>query len=81
MTKEQLKQEILHVFENRNCRPNDIIMMRYWRFTFLPRLNPKEQDLFTSAVNDLIDEGKLIYEKGPLECLRLTEHGYDELYQ
>ena len=81
MTKEQLKREILNVFESRNSRPNDIIMMRYWRFTFLPKLNPRDQDLFTPAVNELIDEGKLIYEKESLECLRLTERGYEELYQ
>lgn len=81
MNKEQLKQEILHVYESKNCRPNDIIMMRTWELSFLPRLNPKEQDLFIPAVNELIDEGKLIYEEGAVGCLRLTERGYEELYQ
>lgn len=81
MKVEQLKQAILHAFEKHNCMANEIVPMRYWRFTFLPKLNPKEQELFAPAVNELIDEGKIIYEKEPLECLRLTEAGYEVLYE
>ena len=78
--KNELKQAIMHVFEQQNLRANEIIPMRYWNFTFLPALNPKEQDLFVECVNDLIKEGKIIYEKAGLECLRLTQAGFDGLY-
>lgn len=79
-SKEELKQTIMHVFEQQNLRANEIIPMRYWYFTFLRSLNPKEQDLFEECVNELIDEGKIVYEKEGLECLRLTQEGYNGLY-
>lgn len=80
MSKTELKQAIMHVFEQQNRRANEIIPMRYWRFTFLRSLNPKEQDMFVECVNELIDEGKIMYEKDTFECLRLTQEGYDGLY-
>lgn len=81
MTKEQLKDAIMHQFEEQNRRDNEIITMRFWRFTFIPNLNPIEQDMFYGCVNELIDEGKITYEKDGLECLRLTQKGYDVIYE
>ena len=70
----------MHQVEEQNCRANDVVPMRYWYFTFLRSLNPKEQDMFEECVNELVNEGKIIYEKELLECLRLTQKGYDGLY-
>lgn len=81
MTKEELKQLIMQQFERQNCKPNHVIPMRFWRNAFLSSLNPKDQDMFVDAVNDLISEGKIIYEPDGLECLRLTEIGYNSLFQ
>ena len=81
MTKDELKQLIMQQFENQNCKPNHVIPMRFWRNAFLDSLNPKEQDMFVDAVNELIQDGKIIYEREDLECLRLTEIGYSDLYQ
>ena len=80
-SKEELKNTIMHQFEEQNCRANDIVPMRYWYFTFLRSLNPKEQDMFEECVNELVNEGKIIYEKEVLECLRLTQDGYEDLYK
>ena len=81
MSKEELKQIILQVYEQQKLKENEIIMMRYWYHTFVPSLpTPKDEDLFAVAVNELIDEGKLIYESENLECLRLTELGMKDLY-
>ncbi len=80
MTKEELKQEILQVFERQNRKANDVIPMRYWLHSFLTSLNPKDQDLFEQAANELIDEGKIRYEEDGFECLRLTEDGFANLY-
>lgn len=74
-SKEELKQAIMHVFEQQNLRANEIITMRYWYFTFLRSLNSKEQDIFEECVNELIDEDKLIYEENGIESLRLTKLG------
>ena len=80
MTKEELKQLIMQQFERQNCKPNHVIPMRFWRYAFLGSLNPKAQDMFEDAANELIQEGKSIYEREGLECLRLTEKGYTDLY-
>lgn len=81
MTKEELKDAIMYQFEKQNLKENEIIPMRYWNFTFIPNLNPKEQDIFEESVNELIDEGKLLYEPDGLSCLRLTKLGMRLLYQ
>lgn len=80
MTKDELKQAIMLQFERQNCGANNVIPMRYWLHSFLTDLNPKDQELFEQAANELIDEGKLRYEKENLECLRLTEYGFADLY-
>lgn len=81
MNKEELKDAIMHQFERQNLKPNEVIPMRFWIHSFVAPLNPKEQDLFEQAANELIDEGKLIYEKDGIECLRLTEEGFSNLYR
>lgn len=73
---EALKNDIMAVFRRKNINPNEIIMMRYFIQSFVPTLNPKDQDNFTAACNELINEGKLRYEDGTtgLECLRLIHY-------
>lgn len=73
---EALKNDIMAVFRRKNINPNEIIMMRYFIQSFVPTLNPKDQDNFTAACNELINEGKLRYEDETtgLECLRLIHY-------
>lgn len=73
---EALKNDIMAVFRRKNINPNEIIMMRYFIQSFVPTLNPKDQDHFTAACNELINEGKLRYEDGTTgpECLRLIHY-------
>lgn len=80
MTKEELKEAIMSQFENQNCKASHVILMRFWNHTFLRGLNPKDQDLFEPAVEELINEGKLLYEPDGLACLRLTDLGFSTLY-
>ena len=75
--RDALKREIMSVFHQRNINPNEVIPMRYFIHNFIPRLNPKDQDQFTAACNELIDEGKLEYHNGKdggIECLRLIRY-------
>lgn len=73
---ETLKSDIMTVFRRKNINPNEIILMRYFIQSFIPTLNPKDQDHFTAACNELIAEGKLRYENGStgLKCLRLIHY-------
>ena len=81
MNKEELKNQILHVFEKQYQMTKGVIPMRYWRFTFVKTLNYKEQNMLDEAINELIEEGKLIYHSDAPECLCLTEKGSETLFQ
>lgn len=78
--KEKISELIFDEFRKTNCRAGHIVMMRVFRFSLLPKLNPKEQDLFIEVVNDLISNGYIEYEKSSPECLRLTKKGYVHIY-
>lgn len=80
MNKEELKGAIMHQFEQQNLKTNEVIPMNFWNHSFLRTLNPREEDLFIECVNELQDEGKLIYESEGIGCLRLTQSGMDDLY-
>lgn len=80
MDKNALKKEIMREFARQRMKANHSIPLRFWWHTFIPRLNPKEEMLFGEAVNELIDEGMLIYIKSPIESLVLTEIGFDRIY-
>jgi RNA recognition motif-containing protein len=78
-----MEELILQEFEKCNSKANHILMIKNLNFGLLQKLNPKQQDEFQPAVNNLIDKGFIIYEdatSGP-ECLRLTELGFEQLYK
>jgi hypothetical protein len=81
-SKGDIQEIILDQFRKSNSRANHIVMMNVFRHGVIRKLNPKEQDLFNDAAKGLIDEGYITYEdasSGP-ECFRLTEKGYDRIY-
>lgn len=77
---DQIAELILDRFRKTNCRAGHIVMMRDFRFNVIPKLNPKEQDLFFQAANKLIEEGYITYENSSPECFRLTEKGFNYIY-
>lgn len=78
----EIESKILKEFENQNSRAGQIIMFKNLNFRLVAKLNPKEKELFNEAVNNLINKGFVTYEDGStgLECLRLTELGFENLY-
>lgn len=75
----ELKAKIISLFKN--CRPNEIVSMRKIRFSFLPTLNPKEQDHFPMVCNELIREGLLKHKTDNIDRLELTPKGYEEIHK
>ncbi|MFN8238585.1 MAG: toll/interleukin-1 receptor domain-containing protein [Chitinophagales bacterium] len=63
-----------------NCKKGEIVPMRTFRFGLLTKLNPKEKEIFSTVINGLIFTGYITYEPDGLECIRLTEQGYDYIY-
>jgi len=81
-TQEQIERLVLKEFEKQKSRAGDIIMLKNLNFGLFQSLNPKESELFEPALNSLIDKGLITYEgeRTGVECIRLTEQGYDNLY-
>jgi hypothetical protein len=79
-SKTEIQELVLDLFRNTNSKPNHIIMMRTVTFSIYHKLNPKEQEIFSPAINELIEKEYLTYQKSKPECLRLTEKGYDRIY-
>lgn len=67
-------------FEKGNRKVNEIIPLKTFHLGLFAQLNPKEQELIDLAINELIDEGKITYHEDGLKCLRLTQVGFDGLY-
>ncbi|MCV9930829.1 hypothetical protein OIU80_00910 [Flavobacterium sp. LS1R47] len=72
---------ILSQFEQQNSSTGDMIMMRSLRNGIIQKLNPKQQDEVLKSIDSLINSGFITYENGKLECLRLTELGFQRLYK
>lgn len=81
-TDKQLAEFIFDMFRATKCRAGHIIMMRTFRGKMQKLLNPKEQDKIVDVANKLIENGYITYEDASqgIECLRLTNKGYDFIY-
>lgn len=81
-SKEDIQEIILDQFRKSNSRPNHVVMMNFFKNVLIRKLNPKEQDLFNDAANGLVSEGYITYEDGSSgpACFRLTQKGYDRIY-
>jgi len=79
-SKSQIQELVLDLFRYSNSKTGHIVMMRTVNLDVYQKLNPKEQENFSDSVNDLIKKEYLTYEASSPECLRLTEKGYDRIY-
>lgn len=79
-TERQIAELIFDKFRASNCKAGQIVMMRSIHFGLMDKLNPKEKEIFFDVFNGLIFTGYYTYEKGSPECIRLTEKGYDYIY-
>lgn len=77
--KSEMAEWILDFFRRSNVGTGQIVMLRNVQNKLLD-LNPKERDLFTPVANELIENGYFTYEEGTLQCLRLTQKGFDYIY-
>ena len=71
---------IKNLFRQAKCKPGHIVPMRNINNSLLNRLNPEEQKQCLEVINNMIASGFCTYEKDTLECLRLTDKGYEGLY-
>lgn len=76
----KLQEIVFDEFRKAKARANHIVPMRKFHFSVIPNLTPPEQDIFNDAVNELINQEFINYEKEGPECLRLTEKGYNRIY-
>lgn len=79
---EQYKEIVWDAFRRTNSRAGHILFMRTFKFGAMRNMNPEEQKGFIDTLNDMIALGLINYESGDggMDLLRLTEKGYEELY-
>lgn len=77
----QIAELIFDKFRNVNCKSGHIVMMNTIRFTVIDKLNPKERELFDIVFCGLQITGYFTYEENSPECIRLTQKGYDYIYE
>lgn len=77
--KREMAGWIFDFFRSAKADINGVVMMRTIQKKLI-ELNPKERDLFVPVANELIENGYLTYEEGPLQYLRLTQKGRDYIY-
>lgn len=79
-TERQIAELIFDKFRSANCKPGHVVMMRVIRFSLIDKLNPKEVELFNIVFVGLQITGYFTYENDSPECIRLTQKGYDYIY-
>lgn len=79
LTERDLAEMIFDAFRQTRCEVGHVVMMRTFRFGVALKLNPVERDKYFSALSAIINLQYAKYEEHP-ECLRLTEKGYDYIY-
>ncbi len=79
---QRYKEIVWDAFRRTNSRAGHILFMRTFRMGAMRGLNPEEQKQFIDTLNDMINLGLISYESGDggMDLLRLTEKGYEELY-
>ena len=80
-TERELAELIFDKFREQKCKTGQIITLKSIKYDkFIMNLNPIEQDLFYKVLNELQYTGYYNYEKDLGEILRLTEKGYQYIY-
>lgn len=77
--KSEMAEWILDFFRRAKVAVGQIVMFRNLQFA-QQQLNPKERSLFLTVINELLEHGYFTFEQEPIQCLRLTEKGYEYIY-
>lgn len=82
MPLDQLKEKIMHEFEKVHCKENEFVLESTFQLALFPQLNPKEQDMFSRAIQELIEDNNIVFDSnGSLLCYKLTTKGFNSLYK
>jgi len=77
--KSEMAEWILDFFRRAKVAAGQIVMFRNLQFA-QQQLNPKERSLFLNVMNELLENDYFTFEQEPVQCLRLSEKGYDYIY-
>lgn len=80
MTKKyEMAEWILDFFRKAKVAAGQIVLFRNLQFA-QQQLNPKERSLYLNVMNELLENGYFTFEQEPVQCLRLSEKGYNYIY-
>lgn len=79
-TEREIAELIFDKFRSAKCKTGEIVMMRTIRFSLIDKLNPKEKELFDIVFVGLQITRYITYEQKGIDCIRLTQKGFDYIY-
>ena len=79
MLESELEELLFDLFRQKKCNAGQIVMIREV-IGLMQNLNPKEQEELQDVLQRLESQGYFTYESDGLECLRLTQKGYERIY-
>ncbi len=79
MTDSELEEKIFDLFRQAKCKVGHIVPMRNI-MGLIQTLNPVEQQQLGNVLQRLESQGYFTYEADDVECLRLTQKGYESIY-
>jgi hypothetical protein len=74
---DEVKALLMRFMREHNMKSGHVIPQKPFMFTFMPSLNPRQNNLLQSAADALVNDGILTDDRG---TLRLTDAGYQALY-
>ena len=80
MLESELEELLFDLFRQKKCKAGQIVMIREVRLGLMQNFNPKEQEELQDVLQRLESQGYFTYESDGLECLRLTQKGYERIY-
>jgi hypothetical protein len=81
MNVQEIADTLMELFKQNKCRVGDVIIPQ-WILQFRMKLNPDEGILVESAIHHLESiKFVRIVERQNLECLELTQEGYNSIYE
>jgi len=73
----KIRKDIMDKFRELNAREGHVIPARWLSLIYYPSLNPKEKEVFSKAIEDLIEEGLIAPAR---DTIKLTEKGVFTIY-
>jgi predicted transcriptional regulator len=78
--KSDIKRDILSKFREVNAGPGRALPPSWLEIFYISGLNPKEKRLCEQAVNELVDDGLVLFKDDSRRVMIITERGVEKIF-